>query len=158
MLQKIGVMASDFNSTINEYEFCSDFIMGIDNTTHHLFFYKKNDNREVSQQVKLTDYKSCKLVSYSHFIKEGNEQYSVTSKLDLCFYPHSKELKEVAVDIYNVEFDRLSLTGELQFGEKWEKLMNEKLKAVKVTKPGTAPFISVPSADKAEVLKPKRAS
>jgi hypothetical protein len=62
------------------------------------------------------------------------DQYHVTDKLELCFYPYEKEKPEGSLDIYNSEFDRLTLTGELQFVEKWEKMMNERIKMIQKSK------------------------
>ena len=130
MLQKISEMASGVNSVVSEHEFCSDFVVGLDHQLNYIFFYKKNDNREVTQHLNLSGYKSCKAVTYSHTIREDKSQYHVTDKLELCFYPIDKEKPEVSLDVYNSEFDRLTLTGELQFVEKWEKMMNERIKLI----------------------------
>src|SRR5690606_13831100 len=119
LLQKITEMAASNNSSITEHEFCSDFVLGFNSQSNHIFYYKKNDNREVAQQINLTGYKSCKAVTYGHTLSENKNQYHVTDKLELCFYPYDKDKAETSLDIYNSDFDRLTLTGELQFVEKW---------------------------------------
>jgi hypothetical protein len=134
MLQKISELASGSNSVVSEYEFCSDFVLGLDNHSNHVFFYKKNDNREVAQHLDLSGFRSCKAGTYGHTLGEKKDQYHVTDKLELCFYPHEKEKPEASLDIYNSEFDRLTLTGELQFVEKWEKMMNERIKTIQKSK------------------------
>jgi hypothetical protein len=135
MLQKLSELASGSNSVVSEHEFCSDFVLGLDNQSNHVFFYKKNDNREVAQYLDLSGYKRCKAVTYSHTISEDKNQYHVINKLELCFYPYEKEKPEVLLDVYNNEFDRLTLTGELQFVEKWEKMMNDRIKLIHKSSP-----------------------
>jgi hypothetical protein len=160
LLQKISEMAATHNSGISEHEFCSDFVLGFDSQSNQVFYYKKNDNREVAQQLSLTDYKSCKAVTYGHTISENKNQYHVTDKLELCFYPFVKEKGEASLDIYNGEFDRLTLTGELQFVEKWEKIMNERIKIIHKSTMETGGTIKLSTQEngKTQSRKSRRAS
>jgi hypothetical protein len=152
MLQQLEEMASGSNSKISEHEFCSDFVIGLDKNSNHLFYYKHNDNRVVSQHFCLDDYKNCKTISYSHNFKNKKEQYNVMDKMELCFYPYLKEMGEKSLDLYDDSFDRLNLTGELQFAEKWEKLLNERLETFYKKKQATERSITPTRAEKAKFL------
>jgi hypothetical protein len=160
MLQKISEMAAGKNCELSEYDFCSDLVLGFGNHSNHVFLYKKNDNREVAQQLALSDYKRCKLVTYGHSIGENKSQYHVTDKLELHFYPYEKDKEEVSLDIYNDEFDRLTLTGELQFVEKWEKIINERIKIIQKSMPEAGATIQMVHAEagKSTVKKSRKAS
>jgi len=46
----------------------------------------------------------------------------------LYFYPADKTKHEEVIEVCNDKYDSLSLTGELQLVQKWEKLINERLK------------------------------
>jgi len=60
----------------------------------------------------------------------------VVDKLELSFYPVEKGKPEISIEFYNDEYDSLTLSGELQLAEKWEKLLNEQLKTPKKTNTG----------------------
>ena len=158
LLRKITEMATSNGSSISEHEFCSDFVLGIDSQSNHVYYFKKNDNREVAQHINLTGYKSCKAVTYGHSISENKNQYHVTDKLELNFYPYDKDKAEISIDFYNSEFDRLTLTGELQFVEKWEKILNEKIHFNQKSRPEMASNIKLGATEngKTHARKPKK--
>ncbi|SHE47392.1 hypothetical protein SAMN05444274_101451 [Mariniphaga anaerophila] len=146
LLGKLSELAKKENCTITQHEFCGDFVIGLDNQNNYLFFYKKVENKEVQQSANLTDFSSCRVLKAIKTMGEKKEQYHVINKLELCFYPLAKSQPDVLIEFYNTDYDRLTLTGEIQLAEKWEKLLNEKMKNIK--KPTTAPAPDIKTGSK----------
>ncbi len=137
LFRRLTEMAENEECTITQHEFCADFIIGLDRMADRLFFYKKSENLEIAKSINLQEFKSCRLINSNRTLGEKKSSYNVIDKLQLCFYPHDKNKSEVSVEVYNDEYDSLTLSGELQLAEKWEKLLNERLKKPGKPKNGT---------------------
>jgi hypothetical protein len=133
---RITEMAESEDCTISQHEFCSDFVIGLDGMANHLFFYKKVENLEFTKSVNLRKFKSCNLISTNRNITDKKKKLYVVDKLELSFYPVEKGTPEISIELYNDEYDRLTLTGELQVAEKWKKLLNERYKMSQKPKTG----------------------
>ena len=133
---RLSEMAEAADCAISQHEFCSNFVIGLDRMANHLFFYKKAEDREIAESVNLREFKMCRLLNSNRTIGEKKSSYSVIDKLELCLYPTDKNKPDVLVEIYNDEYDSLTLLGELQLAEKWEKLLNGQLKTPQKPKTG----------------------
>jgi hypothetical protein len=137
LFHRLTEMAENEGCAITQHEFCGDFLIGLDEVADRLFFFKKSENHEIVQSVNLMEYKSCRLVNSNRTVGDKKTSYSVIDKLELCFYPNDKSKPDILVELYNDEYDSLTLTGELQLAEKWEKLLNERMKTPKNVEAGT---------------------
>lgn len=138
LLGQLEEMAGKEDCNISYHEFCCNFVIGLDETKNHLFFYKKAENQEFAKSINLQNYNSCKMYNSNRTVGEKKEKYYVVDRLELIFYPAGKETPEVSIEFYNDDYDRLTLSGELQLAEKWEKLLNERLKRSQKIKPKAA--------------------
>jgi hypothetical protein len=134
LFHRLTEMAENEGCAITQHEFCGDFLIGLDEVADRLFFFKKSENHEIVQSVNLMEYKSCRLVNSNRTVGDKKTSYSVIDKLELCFYPNDKSKPDILVELYNDEYDSLTLSGELQLAEKWEKLLNERMKTSKKSK------------------------
>lgn len=139
LLRKLNEAAQAGGFTITYHEFCSDFIIGLDDTANHVFFHKKREANEFSVEVNLAGYKNCSIFSSKHEVETKKEKVQVLDKLGLCFYPKDKTMPNVLIEIYNDEYDSLNMSGELQLVEKWEKQLNDRMK--KLTNPKFASIL-----------------
>ena len=121
-------MAKADNFSLTHHEFCGDFIIGLDETSNQLFFYKKGETNEIAVKINLKDFRNCRIFNSKRGIGSKEDHYDVIDKLELCFYPKDKTNPNVLVEIYNDEHDSLTLSGELQLIEKWDKMLNERMK------------------------------
>jgi hypothetical protein len=128
LYRRLTEMAKNEDCTITQHEFCGDFVIGLDTTADHLFFCKKVENLEIAKSADLRKFKSCRVLNSNRTIGNKKEKYYVVDKLELILYPAEKDAPELSVELYNDEYDSLTLTGELQLAEKWGKLLNERLK------------------------------
>lgn len=152
LFHQLTKIAENDDCTITQHEFCAEFVIGLDEMANHLFFYKKVETREIAKSLHLSEFKSCSLINSNRTVSIRKEKYYVVDKLELTFYPAEKEAPEISIELYNDEFDSLTLTGELQLAEKWEKLLNEKLKSSPKQKteadPQTGATVYVPTKQK----------
>ncbi|WP_372948605.1 hypothetical protein [Mariniphaga sp.] len=137
LFHRLTQMAGNEGCTITHHEFCADFVIGLDGMANRLFFYKKVETLEIAKSLHLREFKSCKVINSNRTVENKKEKYYVVDKLDLIFYPTEKGAPEISIELYNDEYDSLTLTGELQLAEKWEKLLNEQLKSPPKPKAGT---------------------
>lgn len=128
LFRRISEMAESEDCTITQHDFCAGFVIGLDRMSNRLFFYKKVENLEIAKSVNLREFKSCKTYNSNRTVGEKKEKYYVIDKLELTFYPAEKGTPGISIELYNDEYDSLTLSGELRLSEKWEKLLNERLK------------------------------
>ena len=51
----------------------------------------------------------------------------VVDRIELTFVNQDKIKSDTMVSFYNSEYDRLTLSGEIQLAEKWSKIANAKI-------------------------------
>jgi hypothetical protein len=108
------------------HQFCGKVVMAIGDKKGFVFFNKQLKDQSLEDTIDLDQIQECKLNITSVTVKRNNENDKIIERLELCFVPHSKNDKEVKWEIFNRETN-LSLSGELQFGEKWSTLVNEQI-------------------------------
>jgi len=130
MLQSLSDLAKSQNCTISSYEFCGDFVIGIDEDKKVSFFYKNAKGKETLDFVNLSDIHTCKSNKVAKTTKDSNGNTDVHDVVELCFVSNNKANQDHRFILFNEE-DSIRLSGELQVADKWSALINNRLKAVK---------------------------
>lgn len=126
LIKSVKNLSKENNCNINQYEQCSDFIIAIDEEKKCLFFKKKNKSNELTEFIKLSDYSNCKKNSRLFTSKDKNDNPTSYDIIELIFSPKTKNVEEKKIEIYNESVD-ITLTGEIQFLEKWLKIINKNI-------------------------------
>jgi hypothetical protein len=127
LLQKF---AEENNCKISHYELFNLISIGIDKDAHQLFFIRTTPENELQQKINLTEIKRCRMEETGRTVNTVH----VIEKIDLCFSLLAPNQKEISINIYHADYDNLTLSGELQFAEKWVQLINDHLKNINSTK------------------------
>lgn len=121
ILHSMNKLAQEQGCTITQHEFCSELVIGIDENKKFVFFCKKSNDKETAQFVNLSSIQQCSI------IHTKDSETKVTEKIELCFTPIGSNKANQLFEIYNGN-ESLQLMGEIQLVNKWEKLINDKLK------------------------------
>lgn len=124
MLLSLRAIANEHNSKVSFHEFCADFVIGIDEEKNLVFFYKKNEGKELTNFINLSEIKNCRAHILRREAVKGVDK--VIDKIDLSFTPYDTAKKVIDLEFYNTEVSSV-LTGELQVIEKWSKLISDRL-------------------------------
>jgi len=128
LLQSLTNIAQQQNGVIQQYEFCGDFGIGLDETKNLVFFFKKKDKAQpIEQHLDLTEIQSCQVLKRTRNFKNGNSSYGPVERVDLSFIPKNSGRKATEFELYHDEVN-IQLTGEIQFAEKWSQIINERLR------------------------------
>ncbi|MCC6690035.1 MAG: hypothetical protein IT235_00755 [Bacteroidia bacterium] len=130
LLQELTEFAEKNNCKISRYELWNSSTIGIDDTSLMIFYKKKSEEINISQQVTLSEIQKCRVSNSSRTVSNKNGNYTVVEKLGIGFLYHDKNKNEVVLEFYNADYDSLTLTGELQLAEKWCNLFNEKISEI----------------------------
>ena len=125
-LQLLKNLAEENQCTITEHELFNQIIIGIDKNAHQLFFVRTIEGKKSQQKIYLSDVKRCRMEETGRTV----DSIHVIEKIDLAFAPLASNQKEITLNIYNADYDNLTLSGEIQFAEKWAKLVNDHLKTI----------------------------
>ena len=125
-LQLLKNLAEENQCTITEHELFNQIIIGIDKNAHQLFFVRTIEGKKSRQKIYLSDVKRCRMEETGRTV----DSIHVIEKIDLAFAPLASNQKEITLNIYSADYDNLTLSGEIQFAEKWAKLVNDHLKTI----------------------------
>lgn len=126
-LQDLKNSASAQNCHITKHEILGNIILGIDEVSNSIFFMKQVEETVFTQLVNLAEFQSCRVINLGRAVNNS----TVIEKLELCFYPKSKNNSQQVLTFYDSDVDGLSLSGELQLIEKWEGIINSRIKSMK---------------------------
>lgn len=117
------------NLTVSKFNTWGTTSIGIDEAANVVFFTKRIETNETAQQVALAETEKCRVANFKRTERNGNDNYSITDKLELVFEPRDKKKTETSLSFYDMHFDGAILTGELQMAEKWCSIINNKIAA-----------------------------
>lgn len=118
------------NVTVAKFDTWGNTSIGMDETANIVFFTKKTTGGKTVQKVALADTEKCRIANIKRTSYDGNENYSITERLDLVFEPGDKKQAETAFPFYDIQYDGGMLTGELQQAEKWCSIINDKIASI----------------------------
>jgi hypothetical protein len=122
-LTSLRKIADSQGRPVSKYDIGGDFIIGMDETPKHVYFYKSQQSDGLEQIVDLDGISSCKVIKMTRSV--GNS--GIMSRIELAFIPAVKEQQETRLVFYN-ESQQAALSNELEIAEKWSKLIQERLR------------------------------
>jgi hypothetical protein len=125
-LQILIDFASENSISISQYDVLGNQIIGLSEKTNSIFFLKRRNNKDQILQVDLAQIERCYVNKPTRSGVDGN--YSVTDRTELRFAFRDKNKPETVFELYNLEYDSMSMSGELQLAEKWHSIANGRIK------------------------------
>ncbi len=126
LLQLLNDLAKKHNCQISQYESGRGFAIGIDETNHFAFFYKKVKEYEYEQFVDLSKIQTCTIEKITRTAKNNGRENVYVDRLDLKFIPIAKDGAVTKFELYRSDVN-LQLFDELLTINKWVKLLNDHL-------------------------------
>ena len=117
-------LAEKQQSKITQHEVCSNYAIGIDETKNFVFFQLKKEKEIKPQFIDLSTIKKCKINNIGSATSNENR---IIEQLNLELIPINKNKNNTVLEFYNSD-QSYQLNGEFQSIEKWNKLINSKLK------------------------------
>ncbi len=127
MFFSLDKIANEHQRQISQHEMCGDFILGSDQDTDFVFFYREKSNGSSSQSVDLSKIKSCQASKGTRTIKSKAGNSSIIERVDLSFLPKDKHKPEVKFELFSV--GDIQLNGELELADKWSAKINHRLQS-----------------------------
>ncbi len=127
ILNLLDELASKHNSKLGLHEVCGDLVIGLDENQNKLFFLRLLNDHQTEACIDLQDVQHCKLVNNSKVLYREKGNLNIIDKLSISFSSKTKGKSEESLLIYDAD-ESLQLSGELQLGEKWVSLINDRLK------------------------------
>ncbi|HET8860796.1 hypothetical protein [Marivirga sp.] len=127
----LAKLAEQHNCEVNQYEYCSNFILGIDENRNSLFFFRQPKTEEgISQYINLEEIQKCEVVKKTKNVKTDTENLTIVERVEMSFIPSNTNKVEQKIELFDKE-KNMQLNGELQFVDKWSKQINGHLKSKK---------------------------
>lgn len=132
MRGKLTAMAAQSGSEISQFDLLKDIGVGMDDKQLMLFFIHDNEHLSSEQEIDLKNVRKCTVEKMTRDTLNNGIHQSTIEKVSLVFSLKSKEKSPVVLELFNTDYDSLTLAGELQLAQKWELIVNQKLAAVSV--------------------------
>lgn len=126
MMQQIKKLSQEKECTIQQHEFCGDFIIGTDLEKNFVFFHKQKKEETFTEWVDLSKVQSCEVLKTIRTIENAGESVDVTERIELVFWSKDKNGPNTTLELFD-ENVNLRLTGELQFADRYAKTVNNEL-------------------------------
>lgn len=120
-LQILNNISLEYNCSIEEYEFCNGFVLGIDKSKNYLFYFKQSEENIQKEIINLQTIEECIVVKKTRSINDR------TIELIQLNFINSNKKDNISITIYNEETDLL-ISNELLIANKWSLLINSNLK------------------------------
>ena len=134
LLQPLFELAQENNCKISKYERLNNSFIGIDEVTNFVFEVSNANSIESSQQIDLRGILKCRVIEASRTVSTKGGSLKVIDKIELALVNPDKNKPDTKIEFYNAEYDRLTLTGEIQLSEKWCKILNDKIAELAMAK------------------------
>lgn len=120
-LNRLNEFAKESNGNITQYQSWINTIIGLDQNKKILYFIRKVNGNETKIAIEMNEIKmSLVMITRSSF--NSNIE---TVKLSL--ESLNKSESKIILEFYDAEFDGLTITGQLQIANEWEKKINDLL-------------------------------
>tara|TARA_R110001583_G_scaffold77046_1_gene210156 strand:+ start:8026 stop:8514 length:489 start_codon:yes stop_codon:yes gene_type:complete len=110
-------LAQKNNTSILQNDFWFKTAIGINTTSHQLFFYRKIKDNETSAIINLSEYQKCSIIK----LNDGGNNIDI---IQLVLVPNAAKKSKIILEFYNSRFTTM-LDGENQLVDKWSKIINE---------------------------------
>lgn len=120
-------IAHAHGSTIDQYDFFGDAMIGMDPEHTHVFFVRHQNTQAVSEVVRLDGIAKCKYTKSNRTASSNNGNIAALSRIDLCFVPVNTNVPETKLELFNERLKPM-VSNELEIAEKWSKLINAHLR------------------------------
>ncbi len=130
MLRLVQETARAQNCQVSTHAFCSDFVLGIDDSRNFVFFNKQKKEDAIAAFVDLSEIQSCYVAKKTRSAINGKSSFSIIELVELSFVPKNRSKAEVRFELYDQDTN-MQLSGELQFADLWAEQLNTRIKQEK---------------------------
>lgn len=128
LVKTLNGLAEQNQVKLSNYEAGGSFGIGLDQNEGRLFFARFIGEEITSQSVLLAEMNRCKLKTGNRLLDDGEK---IIDRVELVLSPSSSGQPDVVLEMYNSEYDTLTIRGELQTATRWEQIISEAMKANK---------------------------
>ena len=130
-LEPLLSFAKENNTEISHFDSWDKTLIGVDNKeSESIYFIRNIPGNLIREKIILSEVSGCKMLITERKVKYNKEAVKVIDRIDLIFSfcNHRPELK---LEFYNTEYDKLTITAELQLAQKWIDILKTKIKVKK---------------------------
>jgi len=126
LLRPLRGIAHQHGCNVDRHESCGLAALGLDERRNALFFFSRRAEVVTTQYVDLAGIRSCQAVKATRTTK-GQQGEVVLERIGLSLVPKDKNKPETHFELYRAGMN-VNLNGEVEFVDKWARLINERLK------------------------------
>lgn len=129
LFKQLTELAERNGSKVSTFDIWSKTAIGMSEKEDKVFFIKQMESKRKEISISLNKIKLCQIISENRLINNQSGNYKVIDKLILYFSHVTSKESDVALEIYNAD-GNVQLGDELKMIEKWESIINERVKTL----------------------------
>jgi hypothetical protein len=122
-LQSLLNLAERNGTPLSQHDTLRNLAIGITKDGKRIYFAKIIEDRQIISHADLINTQKCTVVRTTR--KAGGDD--VIDGIALLFTGQEKVTPDISFEFYNLEYDSLSVYGELELANKWQKIITERL-------------------------------
>lgn len=126
VLKELSELAETQQTKIAQFEVLKDIAIGMDESKSKLFFIHKNEHLANKEIIDLMIYDVYQIEKDVHVLRNDGEERTIIDKVSLLFKSTKTKIGSIKLDLFDADYDSLTLAGELQLAEKWKLILNNR--------------------------------
>ena len=127
LIQALFSLAAEENCKIKEYDVWNHSSIGIDDNNRFLLYTRKLKDNFETQIIDLMEIQKSSVSNIKRSVKTDDSLYEIIERVELVFSLQYKNRAEVVLEFYNANYDKPTITVELELVNKWSKLINSSI-------------------------------
>jgi hypothetical protein len=127
LLDSLSKVADEQKYKISKHELGSEFALGLDENSNHLFFYKKIKDKETKSIVNLNNISDVSVIKTNKTLGSNGSSQQVIDSLALQFSSSDLKNPKTQIEFYNMK-DSMQISGELDIMNRWHEMLMSRIK------------------------------
>lgn len=127
LLDSLSKVADEQKSKISKHELGSEFALGLDENSNHLFFYKKIKDKETKNSINLNNIADVTVIKTNKTLGANGSSQTVIDSLALQFSALDSKTPSTQIEFYNMK-DSMQISGELEIMNRWHEVVSSRIK------------------------------
>lgn len=123
IVNRLNGLAQAKDDQLVEHDSWINALIGL-GAKKHLFFIKGDKGKELSVTINLQDVKACRLIKEYRDVKNKEQDIHLLDRIRLVFTYRQTELPALSLELYNSDCDAMTVSNELEMGEKWFRIVH----------------------------------
>ena len=130
LMDEISKLAKQNTNQISKFDLCGNMIIGMDDRSGHILFFKSEKTENISIIINLSDMESCKISNHIKKSPPKNKTNHKEDQMGILLKPYNSNKPEVYL-CFKCKEDKNEAVKRFMLTYKWSYLINNRIFAMR---------------------------